>query len=120
MLRDMVIRNRSYRRFYEDISIGMVELKGFVDLARLSASAANHQPLKYFLSADRKTNALILRTLHGPPISRTGRGHPKVKGLVRISSSWAIRILPKTSGAITGSPPRPFFSARPKWDMAGA
>jgi nitroreductase len=63
MLKDIVIKNRSYRRFFEDVAISMDELKGFVDLARLSASAANRQPLKYLLSADRQTNALIYQHL---------------------------------------------------------
>jgi nitroreductase len=63
VLEDLVIRNRSYRRFYEDATMGMDELKGLVNLARLSASAANRQPLKYFLSTDRETNALIFQNL---------------------------------------------------------
>jgi nitroreductase len=63
MLKDIVIRNRSYRRFFEDVGITRDELKGLVDLARLSASAANRQPLKYFLSSDEQTNALIFKHL---------------------------------------------------------
>jgi nitroreductase len=63
MLLDIVKKNRSYRRFFEGIAIERDELKGFVNLARLSASAANRQPLKYFLSADPETNALIFKNL---------------------------------------------------------
>jgi nitroreductase len=63
MLLDMVKRNRSYRRFYEEVAVGKDDLRGFVNLARLSASAANRQPLKYFLSADRETNAIVFRNL---------------------------------------------------------
>lgn len=63
MLLDLVKKNRSYRRFFQDVAISRDELKGFVNLARLSASAANRQPLKYFLSADRETNTLIFRSL---------------------------------------------------------
>jgi nitroreductase len=59
MLRDLVIRNRSYRRFHEDFRIEMDTLRELVDLARLSASAANQQPLRYILSCDPAKNALI-------------------------------------------------------------
>jgi nitroreductase len=59
MLRDIVMKNRSYRRFYQDHTITKDELRALVDLARLSASAANMQPLKFFISADPRTNAAI-------------------------------------------------------------
>ncbi len=59
MIRDLVIRNRSYRRFYQEVTIERETLSELVDLARLSASAANMQPLKYILSCDPQKNALI-------------------------------------------------------------
>ncbi len=59
MLRDLVIRNRSYRRFHEDVRVEMDTLRELVNLARLSASAANLQPLRYILSCDPAKNALI-------------------------------------------------------------
>jgi len=59
MIRDLITRNRSYRRFYQDIAIERETLRELVDLARLSASAANMQPLRYILSCDSEKNALI-------------------------------------------------------------
>ena len=59
MLRDLIIKNRSYRRFYQDVPIGRETLVALVDLARHSASAANRQPLKYILSHEPETNSLI-------------------------------------------------------------
>ena len=59
MLRDLVIKNRSYRRFHEDFRVDTDTLRELVDLARLSASAANMQPLRYILSCDPAKNALI-------------------------------------------------------------
>lgn len=59
MIRDSIIKNRSYRRFYEEAHIELETLKELVDLARLSASAGNLQPLKYILSSDPQKNALI-------------------------------------------------------------
>lgn len=63
MLKDLILKNRSYRRFYEEHKITVEELKELVSLARLSASGRNLQPLKYFLSADKATNENILSTL---------------------------------------------------------
>jgi nitroreductase len=59
VLRDLVMSNRSYRRFYENVAIDCELLRELVDLARLSASGANLQPLKYMLSCDADTNALV-------------------------------------------------------------
>ena len=59
MLRDLVLKNRSYRRFYQEVDIKLETLKELVGLARLSASARNAQPLKYILSCDRQKNSLI-------------------------------------------------------------
>ena len=59
MLKDLILKNRSYRRFHEDAGIDLDTLKELVDLARLSASAANLQPLKYILSCDPPKNAVI-------------------------------------------------------------
>jgi nitroreductase len=58
-LRDLVLKNRSYRRFDQEATINLETLKELVDLARLSASGSNIQPLKYVLSADAATNARI-------------------------------------------------------------
>lgn len=63
MIRELVEKNRSYRRFDQTRTIERDELKGLVDLARLSASAANRQPLKYILSCDREKNGLIFPLL---------------------------------------------------------
>ncbi|NIT61478.1 MAG: nitroreductase, partial [Phycisphaerae bacterium] len=43
--------------------IEMETLRELVDLARLSASAKNLQPLKYILSCDPERNALIFQHL---------------------------------------------------------
>jgi len=59
MLKDLVFKNRSYRRFDETTAISRETLKELVDLARLTASAANRQPLKYLLSWESHKNGLI-------------------------------------------------------------
>ena len=59
MIRDLIIDNRSCRRFEEGFAIERRTLEDLVDLARLSASAANLQPLKYLLSCEPQKNARI-------------------------------------------------------------
>jgi nitroreductase len=63
MISDLVRKNRSYRRFYQDAPVSQDTLRSLVDLARLSASGANRQPLKYILSSDANTNARIFPNL---------------------------------------------------------
>jgi nitroreductase len=59
MIRDLILKNRSYRRFYQDQAVERDTLEELVDLARLSASGGNRQPLKYILSCEAEKNALI-------------------------------------------------------------
>jgi len=63
MIKDLVTRTRSCRRFFEDHSIPTETLRDLIDLARLSASAANRQPLKYMLSNEKEMNAVIFSRL---------------------------------------------------------
>ncbi|MDI6774457.1 MAG: nitroreductase family protein [Verrucomicrobiota bacterium] len=59
MIRDLALRNRTCRRFQQNESVTMRTLLKLVDLARLSPSGGNMQPLKYILSCDREKNAMI-------------------------------------------------------------
>ncbi len=47
MIKQLVERNRSYRRFDESYRISYNELISWIDLARLSASSRNQQALKF-------------------------------------------------------------------------
>ncbi len=49
MLKQLVENCRSYRRFYQEERVSEDRLKELVDLARLTASTANSQALKYRL-----------------------------------------------------------------------
>ena len=63
MLKELVLKNRSYRRFHEEYRLDVKVLRELVDLARLSSSGANLQSLKYILSTEPERNALIFATL---------------------------------------------------------
>ena len=59
MLKDLVLKNRACRRFDETKKIEKDVLRKLVDLARLSASAANMQPLKFYISNEQEMNNKI-------------------------------------------------------------
>lgn len=61
MLKDLALKNRSYRGFDSSVKVTMQNLEELVSVARLCAAGANKQPLKYFLSADDKTNEAIFK-----------------------------------------------------------
>jgi nitroreductase len=97
MVKDLVLKNRSYRRFYQEVSIELETLRELVDLARLSASAMNLQPLKYVLSCEPERNALIfshlgwaayLRDWPGPTESERPSAYIIVLGDTKISRSF--------------------------------
>lgn len=99
MLHDMVMSNRSCRRFHHDVAIDRDTLVALVDLARLSASGANRQPLKYILSSDAETNARIFPTLAwagyladwgGPPEGERPSAYIVVLGDTEIAPTFGI------------------------------
>ena len=59
MLKNLIKKNRSYRRFYENEKIDLKTMKELIDCARLSPSAANRQPLKYIISCSEEKNNII-------------------------------------------------------------
>ncbi len=63
MIKDLILKNRSYRRFYQDNKIDTETLISFIDLARLSPSAKNQQPLKYILVNSKEENEKVFETL---------------------------------------------------------
>jgi nitroreductase len=63
MIEELIRGNRSFRRFYQDEAISLDTLRELVNLARLSASAANLQPLKYILAQEAAKNAAIFSCL---------------------------------------------------------
>ena len=93
MLKDLVYKCRSYRRFYENIRISEEELKDLVDLARMTASTANSQALKYHLVTRPEECAAVFGTLGWA-------------GALPISLYFAIILLEKISRPMWESLPR--------------
>ncbi len=63
MIEQLVKKNRSYRRFHEDQKVDRQTLLELLELARLTPSAGNLQPLRYILSHDPDRNQLIFSYL---------------------------------------------------------
>ncbi|MCR4435601.1 MAG: nitroreductase family protein [Clostridiales bacterium] len=59
MIRELILKNRTYRRFYQEVRIERNTLEELIDLARLSSSGGNLQSLKYILSCEQEKNNLI-------------------------------------------------------------
>ncbi len=63
MLKELVRQGRSYRKFSQEVVIEIQTLRELIELARLSPSGGNLQPLKYVLSSNPSTNDLIFKHL---------------------------------------------------------
>lgn len=62
-LRELLLKNRSYRRFYQDEKISTETLREIVENVRFTPSAANKQPLKFVLVTDVSMNEQIFSHL---------------------------------------------------------
>jgi nitroreductase len=62
-LRELIEKNRSYRRFDQSAGITTAQLEKWIELARFSASGRNMQPLKYALSTGKALNDQIFSHL---------------------------------------------------------
>ena len=99
MISELVEANRSCRRFYEDHQVELKTLEELVDLARLSASGANLQPLKYILACRPEVNAEIfsclawagyLKDWPGPDPGERPSGYIVILGDTTISKEFGV------------------------------
>lgn len=63
MLKDLILKNRSYRRFHENESISENQLLEMIDHARLSPSGRNIQSLKYKFINTAEVNEKVFTCL---------------------------------------------------------
>ena len=63
MLKDLVIRTRSIRRFYEDVCVTEETLRELVDLARNTASTVNSQALRFKLITNENERETVFSNL---------------------------------------------------------
>lgn len=75
MLKDLVLSNRSYRRFYQEEAISLETLRELVDLARNTASTVNSQAVKYKLICTPEENTKVFDALSWGGLLK-GKGTP--------------------------------------------
>lgn len=63
MIKEIVLKNRSYRRFYENEKIDTETLIDFIDCARNTAASVNFQVLKYKIVNDELNNKKVFENL---------------------------------------------------------
>ena len=63
MIKGLITKNRSYRRFQESFPVSRDVLEELVELARLSASASNRQALRFYLTNNSEDNAKVFSCL---------------------------------------------------------
>ena len=59
MLKDLVLKNRSYRGYDRSYRFTREQLEAYVDCARFCPSSVNKQPLKYYLAWEEETVSRI-------------------------------------------------------------
>lgn len=72
-IKETIVETRSYRSFNPDAEVLREELVEMIDCARISASAANKQPLKYRICTDEAELSLMLEN------TRLGAMLPELK-----------------------------------------
>ncbi|MBN2143215.1 MAG: nitroreductase family protein [Candidatus Aureabacteria bacterium] len=97
MLQELLLKNRSYRRFEENHLIETQILKDLINLARFSPSSGNLQPLKYMISNDPVKNSLIFPNLgwarylenwNGPSAGEKPSAYILILGDTQITNSF--------------------------------
>ncbi len=56
MMKDLVQKNRSYRRFYEEKKITEKQVRELIDIARMTPSGANKQSIRYMYTCTQEEN----------------------------------------------------------------
>ncbi|MDF2926091.1 MAG: nitroreductase [Paenibacillaceae bacterium] len=96
MIYDLVKKNRTYRRFFQQEPVTQETLTELIELARLSSCGANMQSLKYILSWEPARNELIfphlrwagyLKEWHGPEEGEKPAAYVIMLGDKEISSN---------------------------------
>lgn len=63
MIKDIVLKNRSYRRFYEDKKVSVETLRELIAIGHATPSAANRQPIRFKLVCDEQENSKVFECL---------------------------------------------------------
>jgi nitroreductase len=69
MIKDVIVKNRSTRKYHQEVPVSRETLMALIDLARLSPSGGNRQLLKFYISSEPEKNEIIYNqiSLGGAP-----------------------------------------------------
>lgn len=99
MLIDSMKNTRSYRRFRQEPAPSMHDLEKLIDIARLTPSTANKQPLKFILVTDKQALSEVfsclswagyLKDWEGPSLDERPTGYIIILGDSALSKSPGI------------------------------
>jgi nitroreductase len=99
MVKELVKKNRSYRRFVESEAIEMDTMRELIELARFSATGGNQQPIKFMVSCDPEQNGRIFPTIawaaslkdwNGPVEGERPTGYVIILGDTEISKGFGV------------------------------
>ena len=105
MIKDLVKKNRSYRRFFENVEVSADVLTDLVDTAHFTASAANKQPLRYMIVSSNEDKEKVFSTLRwagalkdwdGPSIGERPGGYIIILGRENVNSAQDEGIVAQT------------------------
>ncbi len=74
MLKELLLKSRSYRRFNQNFKIDYSELAGLVELARYVPSTVNSQPLKFKIVNTPEENEKVFECLAWAGLLKDWRG----------------------------------------------
>jgi nitroreductase len=97
MIKDLVQKSRSYRRFYQDVPVTREQLIQLVDIVRFAPTGANRQPLKFYVASDPKKTLFLfqnvtwagqLKNWGGPPEGERPNGWILILGDKEMSQTF--------------------------------
>ena len=98
-IKDLITRTRSFRRFDEQCEIEYTTLENLINLARLSASGGNKQPLKFIICNKHEENNKVFPTLSwagyltewpGPDMGERPSAYIIIVGDKRLTDSFGV------------------------------
>jgi nitroreductase len=98
-VKNLILKNRSYRRFDESKAISEETMRSLVELARFSATGNNQQPIKFMISCDTEKNNKIfphiawagsLKGWDGPVEGERPTGYIIILGDTEVSKGFGV------------------------------
>ena len=98
MLKELLMKNRSFRGYDESFRLTRAELLELVDLTRYTASSVNQQPLKYYIASDpEEVKNILPLTMWAKALKEMSLPHPGMGPSAFIIICQDMNISPNTT-----------------------